>query len=145
MKRRELIRLSLAGLGAAALLPRRLLAGPSVHVGGPLAGSVYYTRESPGLWSRMVPEHLPRLEVTRGQGGTAVVTVTTQHEMDGYHHYIVKHKLLDAKFKVLGQKSFDPGKDSPVSTYGLLPGYQGPIYALSMCNRHDLWLEGIMV
>lgn len=145
MKRRELIRFSLLGVGAAVLLPRRICAGPSVHVGGPLAGSVYYTRESPGLWDGMVPEHLPRLEVTQGPGGSAVVTVSTQHEMDGYRHYIVKHKLLDAKFRVLGQKSFDPDKDRPVSRYSLLPGYRGPIYALSMCNRHDLWLEGVVV
>ena len=145
MKRREYIRLSLASLGSSMVLPRQLLAGPSVHVGGPLAGAAYYTRESPGLWSREISEHLPRVEVTRGRGGSAVVTISTNHTMDGYRHYIVKHKLLDARFKVLGQKSFDPEKDQPVSRYGLLAGYQGPVYALSMCNRHDLWLEGIMV
>jgi superoxide reductase len=81
--------MSVVGLGAALVLPRRLLAS-SVHVGGPLAGSVYYTRESPGLWRSMVAEHLPRLKVAQGPGGTAVVTVTTQHEMDGYRHCLVK-------------------------------------------------------
>jgi superoxide reductase len=93
----------------------------------------------------MVAEHLPRLKVSQGPGGTAVVTVTTEHEMDGYRHYIVKHKLLDAKFKVLGQKGFDPERERALSTYSLLPGYKGPLYALSMCNRHDLWLDGIVV
>ena len=146
MKRRELIRVGIGAVAASLLSARVLRAGPSVHVGGPMAGSVYYTRDDPGLWASLVREHVPRIETAEGPGGTVIVTVTTEHETDGYRHYIVKHRLLDRGFKMLGQKSFDPQRgDRPVSTYALLAGYKGPIYALSMCNRHDLWLEGTVV
>ena len=110
-----------------------------------MAGGVYYTRESPGIWASLVGEHVPKLEKKSGPGGSVAISVSTDHEMDGFEHYIVKHTLLDRKFRVLGQKTFDPRKDSPVSTYSLLAGYEGPVWALSMCNRHDLWLEGILV
>jgi superoxide reductase len=142
--RREFIQL---GFAASALLlsPGRSAAQSSIHVGGPLAGGVYYTRESPGLWASLVREHVPKLESADGPGGSVTVTVTTDHEMDGYDHYIVKHTLLDRKFKVLGHKTFDPRRDRPESKYALLRGYRGPVFALSMCNRHDLWLDGIVV
>lgn len=116
-----------------------------MHIGGPLAGGVYYTRESSGLWARLVAEYVPKLESAKRPGGSITVTVSTDHEMKGYDHCIVKHTLLDRKFKVLGHKIFDPRRDSPVSNYALLPGYKGPAFALSMCNQHDLWLEGIAV
>jgi superoxide reductase len=111
-----------------------------------MAGGVYHTSESPGLWAALVKEHVPKLTRADGPGRTQTITVSTDHEMDGYRHYIVKHTLLDRKFKVLGHKSFDPTRDRyPTSTYSLLPGYRGPVFALSMCNRHDLWLAGISV
>jgi superoxide reductase len=144
MTRRDLIKHGLF-LGGALLLPRWLAAQSSIHVGGPMAGGVYYTRESPGLWTSLVHEHVPRLASVEGAGGTVTITVTTDHEMKGFDHYIVKHTLLDRKFKVLGHKTFDPRRDRPISNYALLAGYKGPVFALSMCNRHDLWLEGIVV
>jgi superoxide reductase len=145
VKRRWLIGLGLAS-GGGLLLPRWLAAQPSIHVGGPMAGGVYHTRESPGLWESLVREHVPKLDKTQAPGGGVTIRVTTEHEMDGFEHYIVKHSLLDGRFRVLGQKSFDPRRDrQPQSTYSLLPGYKGPVFALSMCNRHDLWLEGILV
>jgi len=144
LNRREFLQCGLA-VGGGLLLPSLVGGAPSIHVGGPLAGGVYYTRESPGLWESLVREHLPKLEKATGAGGSLIINVSTDHEMDGYDHYIVKHTLLDRKFKVLGHKTFDPRRDRPISKYALLPGYQGPVYALSMCNRHDLWLEGIVV
>ena len=145
MTRRDFIdHLLVAG---GVLLPLRWsVAQPSIHVGGPMAGGVYYTRENPGLWSGLVDEHLPRLEKSAGPGGSHSIRVTTEHVMNAYDHYIVKHTLLDRKFRVLGQKTFDPRRDRrPVSSYSLLAGYQGPVFALSLCNRHDLWLEGMLV
>jgi len=71
-----------------------------------------------------------------------VVTVVTAHEMKGYEHYIVKHVLLDHSYKFLQEHLFDPSKDTgAISTFTLID-YKGPIYALSLCNKHDLWLNG---
>jgi superoxide reductase len=134
-------------LGAAAVLvPPRYATAAAVYIGGPLAGSVYYTRENPGRWKREAQGHAPRIEIGAGPGGIVSVTVTTEHEMDGHRHYIVKHMLLDREFRLVGEKRFDPARgDRPVSRYALLAGYRGPVYAVSLCNRHDLWIEGTTV
>ena len=145
MTRRDILGfLLIAGGGLVSM--RRPAAQPSIHLGGPMAGGVYYTRENPGLWSSLVNEHLPRLEKSEGPGGNLSIRITTEHVMSLCDHFIVKHTLLDTKFRVLGQKTFDPRRDRrPASTYSLLAGYRGPVFALSLCNRHDLWLEGIVV
>ena len=141
MDRRDFIRLSLAG-GVAAAVPQQLLAGDSA---GGMAGGVYYTKENPGRWAKKVGGHLPSLEKRAGADGGVTVKVTTDHAMSGYKHYIVKHQLLDSDYKFLGETMFDPDKDEPVSEYKLPAGYKGKVYALSMCNKHDLWLNGMEV
>jgi len=37
---------------------------------------------------------------------------------------------------------FDPTKDTAAISTFTLRDYKGPIYALSLCNKHDLWLNG---
>ena len=65
--------------------------------------------------------------------------------MSGYKHYIVKHVLLDKDFKFIAEKMFDPKKDKkPVSTFAL-GAYGGPLYALSVCNKHDTWIDVINI
>ncbi|MDP3904344.1 MAG: desulfoferrodoxin family protein, partial [Methylococcaceae bacterium] len=77
--------------------------------------------------------------------GKVTVKVITAHEVKGYEHYIVKHVLLDKDYKFLNEYLFDPSKDKePVSTF-TLENYQGTIYALSLCNKHDLWLNSAEV
>ena len=141
MERRDFIRLSLAG-GVAAALPQQLLAGDTV---GGMAGGVYYTKENPGRWAKKVGGHLPSLEKTVGADGGVIVKVTTDHGMSGWKHYIVKHQLLDGDYEFLGETMFNPDEDEPVSEYQLPAGYKGKVYALSMCNKHDLWLNGMEV
>ena len=111
----------------------------------PLAGSVYFTRDAPGIWASEVDRHLPAIKTESAPGLTTAVTIRTPHPMDGYRHYILKHKLLDARFRLLSQKTFNPERDHPVSHHVLPAGYSGPIYAVSICNLHDIWIEGIVV
>ncbi|MBY6185360.1 class II SORL domain-containing protein [Marinobacter hydrocarbonoclasticus] len=139
MQRRELIRLGLVGAAATLVAPRQVLAGVQ---GSPMAGGVYYTKDAPGRWSKKVAGHLPVIEVDKDAGKIKVIT---GHEMKGYEHYIVKHTLLDADFNYIDERMFDPMKDAaPISEYALA-GYSGPLYALSMCNKHDVWLNMIEV
>ncbi len=145
MKRREFIQVSVVGTVAGAVLPLRLLADTSAAVGSPLAGGVYYTRENPGRWGKKVGGHLPLLEKTAATEEGVTITVTTDHVMNGYKHYIVKHQLLDSNYGFLGETMFDPDKDEPVSEYQIPAGYKGKVYALSMCNKHDLWLNDMEV
>jgi len=116
-----------------------------VMIGGPMAGSVFFTRDDPGLWVSEVDRHLPEIKTEPGPGGTTAVSIRTPHPMDGFKHYILKHKLLDARFRLLSQKTFNPERDQPFSRHVLPAGYRGPVYAVSICNLHDTWIEGVMI
>nr|VFK54225.1 MAG: superoxide reductase [Candidatus Kentron sp. TC] len=154
MQRRNLIRLTLAGMAATALMPKAVFAkadsanpsGKDAHpmashpmTSHPMAGGVFYTKEAPGRWKGKENSHAPIIEVEKKSGKTSV-KITTGHEMKGHEHYIVKHILLDGEYGFLGEKMFDPSKDkAPISTFPL-EEYKGPIHALSICNKHDTWL-----
>ncbi len=137
MERRDFIGLSVAGVGAS-LLSSKLVAAETGQQS--MAGGVYYTKENPGRWSKKIAGHLPNIEIQRN-GGKITVQVVTAHGMDGYKHYIVKHVLLDQDYNYLDEKMFDPMKDeAPISSFEL-KNYKGTVYALSMCNKHDVWMN----
>lgn len=142
MKRRAILQVC-AGVAAARAVGAD--AAPIVMVGGPMAGSLYFTRDAPGVWLSDVERHLPEIRVEPAPGDTTSVTLRTPHPMEGCRHYILKHKLLDSSFRLLSQKTFDPEGGPPVSRHALPAGYRGPIYAVSVCNLHDLWIEGAMI
>jgi superoxide reductase len=142
MERRDFIRLSVASVGAGIVAPTTVLAESDQQV--KRASDIYYTKEDPGRWSGKVATHLPSIEIEKA-GRKITVKVVTAHEMKGYEHYIVKHVLLDSNHKFLDEHMFDPIKDkAAISTFTLLD-YSGLIYVLSMCNKHDLWLNAAEV
>lgn len=142
MERRDFIRLSVAGAGVSLIAPGLTLAASEQQI--TQTSDIYYTKESTGRWEGKVATHLPVIEVTKAEGN-ATVKITTPHEMKGYEHYIVKHILLDKNHKFLDEHMFDPTKEAvPVSTF-TLKNYNGIVYALSLCNKHDLWLSGAEV
>ena len=105
----------------------------------PLAGSLYYTAEKPGRWEKKVDGHLPIIEKIGNK-----IEVTTGHEMRGYEHYIVKHVIFDENFNLLSEKMFDPSKDTPISSHKI-GGLKNIVFALSLCNKHDAWVNAIKV
>ncbi|MGZ4958199.1 MAG: desulfoferrodoxin family protein [Methylomonas sp.] len=142
MERRDFIRLSVAGAGASLVLP----VAAQAEAGKPITppGDLFYTQDAPGRWTGKAATHLPNIEVARMEGGTTV-KVTTTHEMKGYEHYIVKHVLLDKDYKFIDEHLFDPNKDSAAISTFTLKNYTGTLYALSLCNKHDLWLNSTEV
>ena len=135
MERRNFIRLSVAGVGAGIVSPAMAV------ISKPVVGAdIYYTKEAPGRWSSKVATHLPSIGIEKVVG-QVTVKVVTAHEMKGYEHYIVKHVLLDKDYKFIDEKMFDPTKDQTAMSTFTLHDYSGTIYALSMCNKHDLWLN----
>jgi len=138
MERRNFIRLSVASIGAGIIAPTIALANTEKQVKG--ASDIYYTKEDPGRWSGKVATHLPSIDI-ESAGGKVTVKVVTPHEMKGYEHYIVKHVLLDSNHKFLDEHMFDPTKDTAAISTFTLQGYSGMLYVLSMCNKHDLWLN----
>jgi superoxide reductase len=142
MERRDFIRLSVAGVGAGIAAPAIVLAESDKLVKE--VSDIYYTKEDPGRWSGKVASHLPNIEIEKSGGKTTVKAVTA-HEMKGYEHYIVKHVLLDSNHKFLDEHRFDPTKDTAAISTFTLQDYSGLIYVLSMCNKHDLWLNSDVV
>jgi len=140
MERRNFMRLSLVAVGASIIAPPIVLAESEKPVKG--ASDIYYTKDDSGRWSGKVATHLPTIEIEKA-GRNVTVKVVTAHEMKGYEHYIVKHVLLDSNHKFLDEHMFDPAKDKAAISTFTLQDYSGPIYALSMCNKHDLWLNSI--
>ncbi len=138
MKRREFIRISVAGSAGALFVPKELMAGmvePALKT--KLAGGVYHTSEAFGRWNKGVSEHhLPDFDK---QGSS--LHVVTHHPMNPYEHYIIKHQALDANFGFITEHNYDPKTDKPETTFDL-SGHKGMVYVLTMCNVHDLWVNG---
>ncbi|HBC57727.1 MAG TPA: hypothetical protein DCZ03_11230 [Gammaproteobacteria bacterium] len=102
------------------------------------AGSFYYTEKSPGRWHQKVAGHIPHFEVS-GES----LKIVTGHEMNGYEHYIVKHQLFDQNFNLIAEKMFDPVRDKAAVSIHPLSGLSGKIYAVSVCNKHDNWVNSL--
>ena len=142
MDRRNFIRLATTGSVIGIIAPKTVLASSSPSVVG--AGGLFYTKDVPGRWSQKAAGHLPNIEVSKGDGGVSL-QVVTPHGMEGYDHYIVKHLLLDKDFKFIDEHMFDPMKDkSPISQF-VLGDRQGVVNVLSVCNKHDSWLNTVEV
>ena len=99
-----------------------------------LSGALFYTSEAPGRWAGKEAGHAPKIERS-----ASMIEITTGHEMDSYTHYIVKHTLLDADMNFVAETMFNPDRDAPVSEHSI-KGLSGRHYALSLCNKHDLWV-----
>jgi len=142
MERRDFIRLSAVGTGVGLLAPAISLAAgePPVTPGA----DIYYTKEAPGRWSGKVATHLPNIEVSK-TGDEITVKILTAHEMKAYEHYIVKHVLLDKDYKFINEHLFDPTKDAAAISTFTLKNYSGTLFALSLCNKHDLWINNSQV
>jgi len=139
MDRRNFIRLGISATAGTLVVPRAVLAtAPAVDPR--MAGSVFYTGEAPGRWSKKVSSHLPNIEIAKTPDGTNI-QIETRHTVEGYNHYIVKHIVLDQDYQFVAEHMFDPIKDKhPVSTFPL-QAYSGPVYVLSVCNVHDTWMN----
>ncbi len=142
MERRDFIRLGALGATVGLVAPTLAIASSEVSIKS--ANDIYFTKAEPGRWSAKVATHLPSIEIEKAVG-KVTIKVVTPHEMKGYEHYIVKHVLLDQNYKFIEEHLFDPTKDTAAISTFTLTDYSGPIYALSLCNKHDLWLHGTLV
>ena len=123
MDRRNFIRFGIAGIGASIVAPQTVLATAQESK---LAGGV------------------PHLAVEKS-GSDNIIEVVTGHEMKGYEHYIIKHVLLDKDYRVLVEHMFNPMQDKQALSRFRLKAYSGPVHVLSVCNKHDTWLNMIEV
>lgn len=140
MQRRLFIKgIGFVGVGTALAIPQVALAGGSDPMSSKLAGSLYYTQAAPGRWAGKEGGHVPMIE----RNGNSI-QVTTGHEMDGFVHYIIKHVILNEQLEFIREQMFNPEKDSPVSEHDI-SGLQDVVYAVSLCNKHDAWLNALTI
>ncbi len=137
MERRNFIQLSLMGASAGFFTPLTSLAETARL---PVTADLIYSQDSQGRWTGKAATHLPNIEINKSDG-KITVTVVTAHEMKGYEHYIVKHVLLDKNYTFIAEHMFNPIEDKTARSEFVLENYQGALYALSLCNKHDLWIN----
>ena len=142
MNRRSLIRIGIASATAGIIAPKIVLASTARQKisENDMSGGVYYTKESPGRWSKKAGSHSPILEKT-----DTGVRVITSHPMKQGEHWIIKHVLLDKNFNFIAENIFDPSKDKAAISNFNLTGQPDTIYALSVCNLHDSWLTMLKI
>jgi superoxide reductase len=126
---------------------REFLKGSLVFAGATIVGSavpvqaattfpvaLIYTKEAPGRWTGKEGAHAPKVTV-EGRN----VKVVTSHPMT-QKHFIVKHTLVTAEGKFIGERTFENTDPTAGSSYELPEGFRGTLWATSFCNLHDLWL-----
>ena len=131
--RRDFIKGTLVLAGVAAVASARAARADTCPAG------LIYTQTAPGRWSGKETLHSPQVTVDGSK-----VTVVTPHPMSP-SHYIVKHTLLDATGKVLGERTFANTETEAKSVYQLPDGFHGDLCAASFCNLHDLWIAQFTV
>jgi superoxide reductase len=62
--------------------------------------------------------------------------------MNGFIHYIVKHVILDENLAFVRETMFNPETDSPVSEHDI-GSLKNVVYAVSLCNKHDAWVNAL--
>jgi len=142
MDRRSFIRIGMAGATAGIIAPNTVLAGSMGKKisQNNMAGGIYYTKEMPGRWKKKTGSHSPIIEkIDSG------IRVITGHPMQANKHWIVKHIVLDSDFNFISENIFNPYNDKAAVSDFKLSGQTGVIYALSVCNLHDTWLNMIEV
>lgn len=150
MNRRSFVRLGIVGVASSVFIPSVVFSKSSNKekisqtletINSPImAGGLYYTKGSPGRWGKKAGSHSPILSKT----GSAI-TVLTAHPMKEGDHWIIKHVLLDSDFKFIEENIFDPAKDKAAKSKFELSNQKGVIYALSVCNKHDTWVNVLEV
>ena len=150
MNRRLFVRLGIASAASSIFIPQMVI-GMSANkdkisqtlktINSPnMAGGMYYTKDSPGRWEKKSGSHSPILSKT-----DSVITVLTAHPMKDGDHWIIKHVLLDSNFKFIEEHIFNPAKDKAAKSEFKLTNQKDVVYALSVCNKHDTWVNVIEV
>ncbi len=103
-----------------------------------LAGKLFYSGDTPGRWKGKEDGHAPKIKVDKN-GTDILVRAATRHSMTHEHH-IIKHMLLDADLNFISEQYFDLEFDMPRSRFEF-NNYSGRVFIVSMCNKHDNWIN----
>ena len=146
MDKRSFLRLTLAGGGLSLFLPKAVYAAMMESpLKSKLAGGMFFTEDALGRWNKgTATHHVAQIE-KQTAGGKTQLHVTSAHPMDGLDHFIVKHQLLNQDLKFLQEHLYKPTVDKkPEFTFDV-GNHHGVVYAITVCNVHDMWVNMIEV
>ena len=107
---------------------------------GQLPKNIVYSKSNEGIWKGKAGSHVPTVSLSGGKG-----QINNAHGMSP-KHYIVRHTLLSDEGEVLFGHTFAYDDDKATSEFDGSKVKSGEIYyALSFCNKHDLWLAEVRV
>ncbi len=107
---------------------------------GQLPKNIVYSKSNEGIWKGKSGSHVPTVSLQGGEG-----RIVTTHGMSP-KHYIVRHTLLSDEGEVLFGHTFACDDDKAASEFDGSKVKSGKVYyALSFCNKHDLWLAEVRV
>jgi superoxide reductase len=105
---------------------------------GQLPKNIVYSKSHEGIWKGKAGSHVPKVSLNNGLG-----RIVNAHGMSP-QHYIVRHTLLSEEGEVLFGHTFAYDDDQATSEFDGSKVKSGKTYyALSFCNKHDLWLAEI--
>jgi len=146
MDKRSFLRLTLAGGGLSLFASKEVYAAiMESPLKSKLAGGMFFTEDALGRWNKgTASHHVPQLE-KQTTGGKTQLHVAAAHPMDGLDHFIVKHQLLNQDLKFLQEHLFKPTVDKKPEHVFDLGNHKGVVYAITVCNVHDVWVNMIEV
>ncbi len=103
-----------------------------------LAGKLFYSNDRPGRWKGKEKGHSPLIKIDK-MGNDVLIRAAIRHSMNSEHH-ITKHMLLDANLNFIQEQYFDMDFDMPRSRFEL-NDYKGRVFIVSLCNKHDNWIN----
>ncbi|MFV2065411.1 MAG: hypothetical protein ACC645_00415 [Pirellulales bacterium] len=108
------------------------------NIVGDLPSNIIYTRAHQGVWKGKAGSHVPQVSVAGDHGH-----IVTKHGMSP-QHYIVRHTLICPKGEVVFGHTFAYDDNVAESEFDGSKIEKGKVYyALSFCNKHDLWLAEV--
>ena len=102
---------------------------------GNLPGNIIYRKGHEGVWKGKGGSHIPILT----DGG-----LLTPHPMSP-KHFIVRHTLVTKEGELIFSNTFAYDAKKALSQFGDTKIPKGEYYALSFCNKHDLWLNEVTI
>jgi superoxide reductase len=105
---------------------------------GKLPKNIVYSKAQEGIWKGKAGSHVPTVSASGGKG-----QILNKHGMSP-SHYIVRHTLVSAEGEAIFGHTFAYDDSKALSEFDLSKIESGKVYyALSFCNKHDLWLAKV--
>jgi superoxide reductase len=146
MDKRSFLRLTLAGSSLGIFAPKAVYAAMMESpLKSKLAGGMFFTEDALGRWNKgTATHHIAQIE-KQATGGKTQLHVVSAHPMDGLDHFIVKHQLLNQDLKFMQERLYKPTVDKKPEHVFDLGNHHGVVYAVTVCNVHDVWVNMIEV